>query len=258
MPKLIAKIYHIDDIDSILLRIIRLLLSIVSRTTYLELILEPEQVFTHVICLCAASLMIVEQLACHPLLLDELIDPVIILSAITYNCLSCELRQYLLRITEDDEQQLEALRQFKQAQLLRIVAEDINGILPVMKVSDRLTYLAEAIIDAVVKLAWNKLTKRYGKTAHLSQQPVDLKIFYVIGYGKLGGFELGYSSDLDLIFCLIVHWELLLMGNIPLMDGSFIYDWFSKFFIFSVRELVQAGFIRWMSVCTHQVNLACW
>lgn len=105
-----------------------------------------------------------------------------------------------MRIAEDDEQQLEALWQFKQAQFLRIAAEDISGVLPVMKVSDHLTYLAEAIIDALVKLAWNKLTKRYGKPAHLSQQPVDARVFSVIGYSNLCGFELGDSSDLDLVF----------------------------------------------------------
>lgn len=201
MPKLIAKIYHRDDINRILQRIIPLLISIVSRTTYLELILESEQVLTHVIRLCAASPMIAEQLARHPLLLDELIDPFSLYQPLPVTAYRDELRQYLLRIDEnDDEQQLEALRQFKQAQLLRIAAEDIAGVLPVMKVSDHLTYLAEAIIEVVVQLAWNKLTKRYGKPAHLSQQPVGVTGFAVVGYGKLGGFELGYGSDLDLVF----------------------------------------------------------
>ena len=75
-----------------------------------------------------------------------------------------ELRQYLLRVPEDDEeQQLEALRQFKQTQLLRIAAADIAGTLPVMKVSDHLTWLAEAIIDAVVQQAWMQMVARYGQ-----------------------------------------------------------------------------------------------
>lgn len=201
MPKLIAEIYHRDDINRIFQRIIPLLISIASRTTYLELILESEQVLTHLIRLCAASPMIAEQLTRHPLLLDELIDPFSLYQPLPVTAYRDELRQYLLRIDEDDdEQQLEALRQFKQAQLLRIAAEDIAGLLPVMKVSDHLTCLAEAIIEAVVQLAWNKLTKRYGKPAHLSQQPVGVTGFAVVGYGKLGGFELGYGSDLDLVF----------------------------------------------------------
>lgn len=79
--------------------------------------------------------MIAVQLARHPLLLDELLDPASLYQPLPLNAYRDELRQYLMRVPEDDEeQQLEALRQFKQAQLLRIAAEDITGVLPVMKV----------------------------------------------------------------------------------------------------------------------------
>ncbi|MBD2795824.1 bifunctional [glutamate--ammonia ligase]-adenylyl-L-tyrosine phosphorylase/[glutamate--ammonia-ligase] adenylyltransferase [Xenorhabdus sp. 18] len=201
MPRLLAKISARKDADIVLERISPLLLSIVSRTTYLELMLESEQVMVHVIRLCAASPMIASQLAGHPLLLDELLDPKSLYQPLPIEAYRDELYQYLLRIPEDDEEQLlEALRQFKQAQLLRIAAEDIAGVLPVMKVSDHLTYLAEAIIEAVVRLAWNQMTKRYGVPAHLSQQ--QGLGFAIIGYGKLGGWELGYGSDLDLVFLL--------------------------------------------------------
>ncbi|MDC9592150.1 bifunctional [glutamate--ammonia ligase]-adenylyl-L-tyrosine phosphorylase/[glutamate--ammonia-ligase] adenylyltransferase [Xenorhabdus sp. IM139775] len=201
MPRLLAKISVRKEADIVLERIIPLLLSIVSRTTYLELMLESEQVMIHVIRLCAASPMIASQLAGHPLLLDELLDPKSLYQPLPIDAYRDELYQYLLRIPEDDEEQLlEALRQFKQAQLLRIAAEDIAGVLPVMKVSDHLTYLAEAIIEAVVRLAWNQMTKRYGAPAHLSQR--QGLGFAIIGYGKLGGWELGYGSDLDLVFLL--------------------------------------------------------
>ncbi|WP_340614058.1 bifunctional [glutamate--ammonia ligase]-adenylyl-L-tyrosine phosphorylase/[glutamate--ammonia-ligase] adenylyltransferase [Xenorhabdus thailandensis] len=201
MPRLLAKIAVREDADTVLARITSLLLSIVSRTTYLELILESEQVMIHVIRLCAASPMIASQLARHPLLLDELLDPKSLYQPLPMDAYRDELYQYLLRLPEDDEEQLlEALRQFKQAQLLRIAAEDIAGVLPVMKVSDHLTYLAEAIIEAVVQLAWNQMVKRYGAPAHLSQR--QGLGFAIIGYGKLGGWELGYGSDLDLVFLL--------------------------------------------------------
>ncbi|PHM39849.1 glutamine-synthetase adenylyltransferase [Xenorhabdus mauleonii] len=201
MPRLLAKVGERKDANTVLERIIPLLLSIVSRTTYLELMLESEQVMIHVIRLCAASPMIASQLTRHPLLLDELIDPKSLYQPLPIEAYRDELYQYLLRIPEgDDEQLLEALRQFKQAQLLRIAAEDIAGVLPVMKVSDHLTYLAEAIIEAVVQQAWNQMVKRYGAPAHLSQR--QGMGFAIIGYGKLGGWELGYSSDLDLVFLL--------------------------------------------------------
>ncbi|PHM29006.1 bifunctional [glutamate--ammonia ligase]-adenylyl-L-tyrosine phosphorylase/[glutamate--ammonia-ligase] adenylyltransferase [Xenorhabdus budapestensis] len=206
MPRLLAKIAAKkmgarEDTNTVLERIIPLLLSIVSRTTYLELMLESEQVMTHVIRLCAASPMIASQLSRHPLLLDELLDPASLYEPLPLEAYRDELYQYLLRIPEDDEEQLlEALRQFKQAQLLRIAAEDIAGALPIMKVSDHLTYLAEAIIGAVVQQAWHQMVKRYGVPTHLSQR--QGLGFAIIGYGKLGGWELGYGSDLDLVFLL--------------------------------------------------------
>ncbi|OCQ52297.1 Glutamate-ammonia-ligase adenylyltransferase [Photorhabdus australis subsp. thailandensis] len=212
MPRLLAKICLRQDAHTVLERIIPLLLSIVSRTTYLELILESEAVLTHVIRLCAASPMIATQLSRHPLLLDELLDPQFLYKSLPLHAYKDELRQYLLRIPEDDEeQQLEALRQFKQAQLLRIAAEDITGVLPVMKVSDHLTYLAEAIIEAVVQQAWNQMTKRYGVPSHLGQR--EGLGFAVIGYGKLGGWELGYGSDLDLVFLLDCPMDVVTDGD---------------------------------------------
>lgn len=201
LPKLLAKLVSQPDAQRVLQRLTPLLLSIVSRTTYLELLLESDVVLTHVVRLCAASPMIAVQLARHPLLLDELLDPASLYQPLPLNAYRNELRQYLMRVPEDDEeQQLEALRQFKQAQLLRIAAEDITGVLPVMKVSDHLTWLAEAMIGAVVQQAWGQMVRRYGEPAHLTRD--GDKGFAVIGYGKLGGWELGYSSDLDLVFLL--------------------------------------------------------
>ncbi|EBW1656596.1 bifunctional [glutamate--ammonia ligase]-adenylyl-L-tyrosine phosphorylase/[glutamate--ammonia-ligase] adenylyltransferase, partial [Salmonella enterica subsp. enterica serovar Typhimurium] len=211
MPKLLAKICQQSPALVMLQRVTPLLLSIVSRTTYLELMQESDEVLTHVIRLCAASPMIAEQLALHPLLLDELLDPNSLYQPLPLDAYRDELRQYLLRVPEEDEEQrLEALRQFKQAQLLRIAAEDITGVLPVMKVSDHLTYLAEAIIHAVVHQAWSYMVKRYGEPEHLANR--DGLGFAVIGYGKLGGWELGYSSDLDLVFLLDCPMNIVTTG----------------------------------------------
>lgn len=211
MPKLLAKVCLQPQALVILQRITPLLLGIVSRTTYLELMQESDEVLTHVVRLCAASPMIAEQLTRHPLLLDELLDPHSLYQPLPLNAYQDELRQYLLRVPEEDEEQrLEALRQFKQAQLLRIAAEDIAGVLPVMKVSDHLTYLAEAIIHAVVHQAWSYMVKRYGEPAHLAQR--NGLGFAVVGYGKLGGWELGYSSDLDLVFLLDCPMNILTTG----------------------------------------------
>ncbi|HAJ2288026.1 TPA: bifunctional [glutamate--ammonia ligase]-adenylyl-L-tyrosine phosphorylase/[glutamate--ammonia-ligase] adenylyltransferase [Escherichia coli] len=199
MPHLLSDVCAREDAAVTLSRITALLVGIVTRTTYLELLSEFPAALKHLISLCAASPMIASQLARYPLLLDELLDPNTLYQPTATDAYRDELRQYLLRVPEDDEeQQLEALRQFKQAQLLRIAAADIAGTLPVMKVSDHLTWLAEAMIDAVVQQAWVQMVARYGKPNHLNER--EGRGFTVVGYGKLGGWELGYSSDLDLIF----------------------------------------------------------
>nr|WP_318384346.1 bifunctional [glutamate--ammonia ligase]-adenylyl-L-tyrosine phosphorylase/[glutamate--ammonia-ligase] adenylyltransferase [uncultured Enterobacter sp.] len=199
MPHLLADVCARSDAPVPLSRLTPLLTGIVTRTTYLELLSEFPGALKHLISLCAASPMVASQLARYPLLLDELLDPNTLYQPTAMDAYRDELRQYVLRVPEDDEeQQLEALRQFKQAQLLRVAAADIAGTLPVMKVSDHLTWLAEAIIDAVVQQAWGQMVARFGQPLHLRER--EGRGFAVVGYGKLGGWELGYSSDLDLVF----------------------------------------------------------
>ncbi|MCO6545642.1 MAG: bifunctional [glutamate--ammonia ligase]-adenylyl-L-tyrosine phosphorylase/[glutamate--ammonia-ligase] adenylyltransferase [Gilliamella sp.] len=198
MPRLLESICSEKQLTIVLSRILPLLVNIVSRTTYLELLLEYPTALKQLIRLCSASPMISDQLAHYPILLDELIDINSLYQTIAPNEYKSQLYQYLLRIeVDDEEQQLEALRQFKQMQLLHIAAADVEHVLTTMKVSDHLTYVAEALLDFVVQIAWNQMIARYGKPEHLTDNHKGL---VVIGYGKLGGWELGYGSDLDLVF----------------------------------------------------------
>ncbi len=199
MPKLFQAVFNHKEAQYGLPRVLHLLHSIVTRTTYLELLDEHPAALTQLVRLCTASPMISQQLSRYPILLDELLDPNQLYNPIAVTAYRTELRDFLARIPEDDmEQQMEALRQFKQICILRIAAADIAGVLPVMKVSDHLTYLAEAIVEAVVNQAWRQLTEKYGEPNHLKER--DGKGFAVIGYGKVGGWELGYNSDLDIVF----------------------------------------------------------
>ncbi|MDR3104118.1 MAG: bifunctional [glutamate--ammonia ligase]-adenylyl-L-tyrosine phosphorylase/[glutamate--ammonia-ligase] adenylyltransferase [Yokenella regensburgei] len=221
MPHLLSEICSRADAPVPLARIAPLLTGIATRTTYLELLSEFPGALKHLITLCAASPMVASQLARYPLLLDELLDPATLYQPTATDAYRDELRQYLLRVPEEDEeQQLEALRQFKQAQLLRVAAADIAGTLPVMKVSDHLTWLAEAIIDAVVQQAWVQMVARYGQPTHLHDR--EGKGFAVVGYGKLGGWELGYSSDLDLVFLHDCPAEVMTDGDREI-DGRQFY-----------------------------------
>ncbi|ASA56242.1 bifunctional [glutamate--ammonia ligase]-adenylyl-L-tyrosine phosphorylase/[glutamate--ammonia-ligase] adenylyltransferase [Vibrio gazogenes] len=199
MPKVFQAIFRHPDAQFGFPRVLYLLQRIATRTTYLELLDEHPAALMQLTRLCTASPMISEQLARYPILLDELLDPHQLYHPIPLDQYRVELRDFLARIPQDDmEQQMEGLRQFKQICLLRIAAADIADVMPVMKVSDHLTYLAEAIVEAVVHQAWEQLKEKYGEPTHLNQR--DGKGFAVIGYGKVGGWELGYNSDLDLVF----------------------------------------------------------
>ncbi|KYN83695.1 glutamine-synthetase adenylyltransferase [Vibrio cidicii] len=199
MPKVFSAAFAHPEAQFGLPRVFFLLHSIVTRTTYLELLDEHPAALTQLVRLCTASPMISQQLARYPILLDELIDPQQLYNPIPLESYRTELRDFLARIPEEDmEQQMEALRQFKQICILRIAAADIAGVLPVMKVSDHLTYLAEAIVEAVVYQAWQQVAEKYGEPTHLKER--EGKGFAVVGYGKVGGWELGYNSDLDVVF----------------------------------------------------------
>jgi glutamate-ammonia-ligase adenylyltransferase len=220
VPILISHIVNIKGNEVTLERITWLLTKIVTRTAYLELLYENEGALKHLVKLCQASNWLAEHIAKYPILLDELIDPKLLNNPPELSSYSADLRQVLLRIPEEDlEAQMDMLRQFKQAQQLRIAAGDIAGVLPITKVSDHLTALAQAIIGEVVNMAWQQVSERFGIPSSLAES--DDKGFSVIGYGKMGGFELGYSSDLDLVFIHNCKTDDLTNGNKPVMASQF-------------------------------------
>jgi len=181
-------------------RLLRFVESVARRSAYLALLNENPEALKELIHLFAASSWIAEQIIATPVLLDELLHSESLYTPPDMATLKSELQQQMLGISEDDlEAQLEALRYFKKAHVLRVAASEVRGTLPLMKVSDYLTFIAETILSQVFELAWNAVSARYGV-------PVDdnnllcNKDFGIIGYGKLGGIELGYGSDLDLVF----------------------------------------------------------
>ena len=191
------------EIITLLPRLFSVINAIIGRTTYLDLLHENPDVLKQLIKLCARSEWITEQIRSFPLLLDELLTPLYLQQqqtdiALVYEEYSDELRQSLLRVEPDDiEQLMEQWRQFKLCQQLRIAASDVSGSLPIARVSDKLTVLAEVLLDAVFTSAWQQVTEKFGAPSHLGEGESG---FLIVGYGKLGGYELGYGSDLDLVF----------------------------------------------------------
>lgn len=199
MPELLRLVVASREPARLFERVCTLLTRIFTRSAYLQLLAENPAALRQLVRLCDESNLVSEQLARYPILLDELLDPQHLYHPTPLDQYKPQLRQFLLRIPEEDvEQQMEALRQFKQVQLLRIVAADIAGALPLMKVSDHLTWLAEAITEEVVNQAWAQMSERYGVPPEVATS--GQRGFAVVAYGKLGGIELGYGSDLDLVF----------------------------------------------------------
>jgi len=185
----------------VLKRIFELIESIARRTSYISLLVENQTALSNLAKLFAGSQWIAKLLARHPVLLDELIDQRTLYNPPDKKTLEKDLDRTMSRIPVDDEEEiLEALRIFKQANILRVAAADISGALDTMKVSDRLTYIAETILDYVINLAYKQLDKKYGAPICFIDGKACSKGFAVAAYGKLGGIELGYASDLDLVF----------------------------------------------------------
>ena len=182
-------------------RIAPLVEAIARRSAYLVLLVENPTAIQQLVRLCAASPWIADQLAQYPALLDELLTPESLYSPPDKDQLRDELRREVLRLGWDDlEGHMEALRYFRSAHALRVAASEVSGTLPLMKVSDYLTYIAEVVLEHALQLAWQYMVARHGRPTHSDGRVDEEPDFVVIGYGKLGGIELGHGSDLDLVF----------------------------------------------------------
>jgi glutamate-ammonia-ligase adenylyltransferase len=226
MPVIIHNILDssANDHGELFRRVLTVLHAILGRTAYLQLLFENQAALFHLVKLCAASPWVTEQIARFPLLLDELLNPISLYQPVAFNQYADELRQALLRVEPEDlELQIETLRQFKLSQQLKIAAADISNALPVMQVSDHLTHLAEAIINQVVDIAWQQITAKHGVPVCETHDPKNIqnKGFAVLGFGKLGGWELGYGSDLDLVFLHNCEGQQPTNGKKPIGASSF-------------------------------------
>lgn len=186
-------------------RILEALEPVARRSAYLALLAERPLALSQLVRLCAASPRISRQLGRHPLLYDELLDPRTLYAPLKRDALESELAERLAYVTPGDtEQEMTCLRQFKHANVLRVAAADIADVIPLMVVSDYLTEIAEITVRKSLELARRDVAARYGEPLARAGDKDSVVPFAVIAYGKLGGLELGYGSDLDLVF---IHGE---------------------------------------------------
>lgn len=176
--------------DATLERLLQFLESVSRRESYLALLEEYPQARQNLAELMRASPWVAQYLTLHPILLDELLDARTLHAAPDWPALGKTLRGTLDEAGDDAERQMDLLRHFKHAQTIRLIAQDLADGLTLETLADHLSDLACIVLAETVRLAWHGMRQRHRESP----------AFAVIGYGKLGGKELGYASDLDLVF----------------------------------------------------------
>lgn len=190
IPQFIALSAQQGNPDTTLSRLITLLEGISRRASYLAFLAEYPQALQRLTRVVAASSWASEYLTQHPALLDELLEAHEIYQPPQWQQLDRQLQTRLADCAGDAERQLDVLHQAQQEQTFQLLAMDLQGLLPLEILSDHLSALADLLLRHVLALSWATARKRHR----------DDPKFAIVAYGKLGGKELGYASDLDLIF----------------------------------------------------------
>jgi [glutamine synthetase] adenylyltransferase / [glutamine synthetase]-adenylyl-L-tyrosine phosphorylase len=176
--------------QAVFARLLALLEAVSRRSAYLALVIEHPPLLPRIANLMGASAWAAEYLTQHPLLLDELLDARVLLAEPDWHAWREELARQMAGKAGDVERQMDTLRHFHDAQIFRLLAQDLGGRLTVERLADHLSALADVLLAAALDACWAQTTGSQARPPR----------FAIIGYGKLGGKELGYASDLDLVF----------------------------------------------------------
>ncbi len=196
LPRMLTQTHSLP----VLARLLSIVEAIGGRTAYLALLNENSHALARLVQICGLGDYLARQVAAHPLLLDELLDSRVFESLPDRTQFEQELAARLEHAGDDDEQRVDALRHFRRAATFRVAMLDLTGRLPLMQVSDRLTDVAELILEKALALAWQHTIVLYGEPRCEEDGRSRTPRVAIAGYGKLGGMELGYGSDLDLVF----------------------------------------------------------
>jgi glutamate-ammonia-ligase adenylyltransferase len=190
VPQLLRAAAATPSPQTVFGRLLSLLETISRRSAYLALLVEHPPVLPRLAQLMGASSWAADYLMQHPMLLDELLDSRALLAEPDWGDWRGELGTQLAAHPGDAERQMDVLRHFQQAQVFRLLAQDLAGLLSVERLADHLSMLADIVLSAALDHCWIQMQGGNATAAR----------FAIIGYGKLGGKELGYASDLDLVF----------------------------------------------------------
>jgi glutamate-ammonia-ligase adenylyltransferase len=195
MPLLLKALAEREQQEVALQRVLAVIEAVVRRSVYLVLLKENPQALTHLLILCEVSPWLTEMLVKYPALMDQLLDLRSLYRPLSLSELLAEADELRRLYSDDEESFMLQLRHWRHAQVFKVAAADVTGQVPVMKVSDYLTWIAQAVLQVSHDYAWQTMTAKHGFPEGCESSPL-----MIIGYGKLGGIELGYGSDLDIVF----------------------------------------------------------
>ncbi len=190
MPRVVEISVAKHNPDATLGRMIDLLSAISRRAAYLSLLQQYPQALARLADLVSASPWATHYLIRHPILLDELLDGRELDAKPDWSAFREGLAQDVERLDDDMERQMDLMREQHHTQVFRLLTQDLSGTLSVEELADHLSAMADIVLDITIEVCWHKLRKRHR----------DEPAFAVISYGKHGGKEMGYSSDLDIVF----------------------------------------------------------
>ncbi len=224
----------------VLRRVLSVIEALGGRTAYLALLNENAAALARLVGVCRHGDFLARQVAAFPILLDELIDARVLEVLPDRTQFAAELDARLEQAGSDLEQQVDALRHFRRAARFRIAFLDLTGHLPLMVVSDRLTDVAELVIERAMRLAWEQLLAVHG-APRCGADGARVAGIAAIGYGKLGGWELGYASDLDLVFLHDSDGDLQQTGGPKVVDNALFFTRFGQRVVHLLTVHTAAG-----------------
>ena len=200
MPIFLQQLLQFEEPLTVFNRFLKILKKIAQRSTYISLLIENKNKLAKIFQLIQASPWISQYLATHPLLLDEILSMDDTYEPPSLVEMQQQLTTYMESIDTGLEGYMENLREFKHSQAIQIAAADVVENYPIMKVSDHLSWLAETCIKNALQYAYNELVEKYGEPQCVLDKQTYAPEVLIVEYGKLGGLELGYGSDLDIVF----------------------------------------------------------
>lgn len=201
LPLLIDTAMQESNPADALMRCLNLVRAVAGRSGYLQILIERPPALSRLVNLFARSAWVCTFVTRHPIVIDELLrdngeTPLPELRQLHDDAMHEAGRLSDLALDE----QMDAMRQFQKARELQVAAAELSDNLSLMRVSDQLTWLAEAVVAAVVFLVEKRMIERHGRPSCSVDGELQYPQFGVVAYGKLGGLELGFGSDLDLVF----------------------------------------------------------